>query len=105
MTEMSQLEETADRHARRVAMWQEAVSAGRRATGVWAAVRVDYCAGATYARAIGTDVRSWGAASASKGPSALSVLRHAAAAGSDSPPSPTGPPFTGSSRAGRVGPP
>jgi putative two-component system response regulator len=37
--------------------------------------------------------------------SGLSVPRCAAAAGSNSPPSSTGPPFTGSSPAGRVGPP
>jgi hypothetical protein len=38
------------------------------------------------------------------GDSALSAP-HPAIAGSDSPPSPTGPPFTGSSPADRVGPP
>jgi hypothetical protein len=82
----------------------EAVSASRPAIGVWAAVRVDCCSAADSARAIGTEVRSWSAASTSSGPSALSVLRHAAAAGSASPLSPTGPPFTGSWRAGRVAP-
>jgi AcrR family transcriptional regulator len=54
------------RQAKRRAEW---LAAG--AMGVWAAVRVDHRAASATARAIGTEVRSWGAGNSSREPSTL----------------------------------